>query len=239
MATVITRSEVMLVRAFGGQYGPLLTSLLVLCIAAPALRGGPVKGALLDLVMSCIVLASIYATAPGRRSVVVGLTLAVVALASHRMFVRHHYEALHVLNYVFLLSILAYASLTILSAVVRDPVVTVETIKGAVGVYLLIGLTWVYVFVLIDILFPGSFRIDPSPDEIAEGHIMVRRQLPRLLYFSFSTLTTLGYGDIVPLRGPAQTACYLEAVVGQIYLTVLVARLVGMHISQPPPATGK
>ena len=55
-----------------------------------------------------------------------------------------------------------------------------------------------------------------------------------LLYLSFCTLTTLGYGDIIPLRGVAQTACYLEAVVGQIFLTVLVARLVGMHISRPP-----
>jgi hypothetical protein len=231
MANAITRSEALLARAFGGQYGPLLTSLLGLCLAAPGLTGGTVKGALQDAAMGCIVLAVVYSTAPGRRSLAVGLTLAFVALASHRISVRHHVEAVHVL---FLLAILAYATLTILAAVVRDTVVTVETIKGAVCVYLLIGLAWVYLFVQIDLVFPGSFRIEPSPEGVAEGHLLVRRQLPRLLYFSFSTLTTLGYGDIVPLRGPGQTACYLEAVVGQVYLTVLVARLVGMHISQPP-----
>ena len=53
-----------------------------------------------------------------------------------------------------------------------------------------------------------------------------------LLYFSYSTLTTLGYGDILPLSAPARTFSYLEAIVGQIYLTVLIARLVGMHITQ-------
>ena len=65
------------------------------------------------------------------------------------------------------------------------------------------------------------------------GHLLIRQDLHRLLYFSFCTLTTLGYGDVVPLRGFAQTACYMEAIVGQIFLTVLVARLVGMHISRP------
>jgi hypothetical protein len=112
--------------------------------------------------------------------------------------------------------------------------VTIETIKGAVCVYLLVGLMWVYVFVMIDIAFPGSFRIEPTAEVRSTGHLLVRQDLHRLLYLSFCTLTTLGYGDIVPLRGIAQTACYLEAVFGQIFLTVLVARLVGMHISRPP-----
>jgi hypothetical protein len=51
-----------------------------------------------------------------------------------------------------------------------------------------------------------------------------------LTYFSFVTLTTLGYGDIRPLTSFARTACWLEAVIGQLYLTVLIARLVGLHL---------
>jgi hypothetical protein len=92
---------------------------------------------------------------------------------------------------------------------------------------------WVYVFVTIDMAFPGSFRIGMTEEERLLGHLLVRQELHRLLYLSFCTLTTLGYGDLIPLRGVAQTACYLEAVVGQVFLTVLVARLVGMHISRP------
>jgi len=226
------RSQSMVFQVCAGQYGPLLTSLMALCVAAPGLTGGPVKGGLLDLVMSCIVLTGIHAASPNRRSVAVGLGLAFATLASHRYVTVFHDEFVHGLHYILTLSILVYAILAILSAVVRDSVVTIETIKGAVSVYLLIGLAWVYVFALIDMLFHGSFKIPLSPEGVAEGHLLIRRQLPRLLYLSFCTLTTLGYGDIVPLRSPAQTACYLEAVVGQIYLTVLVARLVGMHITR-------
>jgi hypothetical protein len=231
MATATRRFDAPPLRAFGGQYGPLLGSLLGLCLTTPRLAE-TFHGALVDAAVSCIVLTGIYAAAPGRKSAAIGLTLAFFALASHRVMTRHDLDALHALHYLFLLAILLYATLTILRAVARDCVVTVDTIKGAVCVYLLIGVTWLYIFVLIDSFSPGSFRLDPSP----EGRVPEWQRLPQLLYLSFSTLTTLGYGDIIPLSGPARTACYLEAAVGQVYLTVLIARLVGMHISQPPPA---
>ncbi len=233
MARVFVRSEALVWQVCRGQYGPLFTSLLFLCVAAPVLTGDVVKGALLDATMSCIVLTGLNAADPGRRSLVIGFALACLTLTTHRLVTIFHSEALHAGHYLVILAVLAYTARTILWAVIRDSRVTIETIKGAVCVYLLIGLTWVYVFVTIDMAFPGSFRIEPSSEGLAVGHILVRRQLHHLLYFSFATLTTLGYGDIVPLRGVAQTACYLEAIVGQVFLTVLVARLVGMHISRP------
>ncbi len=234
MARAFARSERLITRVCRGQYGPLLTALLALCVAAPTLAGSLFNGALLDAAMSCIVLTGLYAADPGRRSLVVGFALACITLALHRLVAVIHYEPLHAAHFGLNLAILAYTARTILWAVVRDSQVTLETIKGAVCVYLLIGLTWVYLFVMIDMATPGSFRIAPSAEAAAEGHLLVRQELHRLLYLSFCTLTTLGYGDIVPLRGVAQTACYLEAVVGQIFLTVLVARLVGMHISRTP-----
>lgn len=238
MAKVSARSEALVMRVGRGQYGPLLTSLLVLCLAAPALTGGTAKGALLDAAMSCIVLTGLYAAAPRRRSILIGFALAGVTLSTHRLVTVFHYEPLHALHYALILAVLAYTARTILWAVIRDSQVTIETIKGAVCVYLLIGLAWVYVFASIDMAYPGSLRIAMSPESTVRAHVLVRQELHRLLYFSFCTLTTLGYGDIVPLRGVAQTACYLEAIVGQIFLTVLVARLVGMHISQPAMAPG-
>lgn len=234
----VARPKPMILQVCGGQYGPLLTSLIALCVAAPGLTGNSLKGVLLDFILSCIVLTGIYAASPNLGSIVVGLGLALATLATHRADSVIHDEFAHGLHYLITLAVLAYAIRAILAAVVRDSVVSIETIKGAVSVYLLIGLLWVYVFVLIDMLFHNSFRIDPQPEVSIEGHLLVRRQLPELLYLSFCTLTTLGYGDIVPLRGPAKTACYLEAVVGQIFLTVLVARLVGMHISRATSEVG-
>jgi hypothetical protein len=235
MARASAKSKALLVHVGRGQYGPLLTALLVLCLAAPLLEGGPLKGAMLDTAMSAIVVTGLYAADPRRRSLVIGFTLACVTLATHRLVTVFHYEPLHALHYLLNLVILAYTARTILWAVIRDSQVTIETIKGALCVYLLIGLSWVYVFAAIDMAYPGSLKIPVSSESAERAHLLVRQDLHRLLYFSFCTLTTVGYGDIVPLRGVAQTASYLEAILGQIFLTVLVARLVGMHISQPPP----
>lgn len=234
MARAFERSELMFWRVCQGRYGPLLVALLTLCVLAPSLTGDATKGALLDAAMSCIVLTGLYAAVPGRRALVIAFALGCVTLATHRLVTVYHFEPLHVAHYAMTFLILAYTARTILWAVLRDTRVTIETIKGAVCVYLLAGLMWVYAFVMIDITYPGSFRLELTPEGQAVGHLIVRRDLHRLLYLSFCTLTTVGYGDIVPLRGAAQTACYLEAIAGQIYLTVLVARLVGMHISGGP-----
>jgi voltage-gated potassium channel len=183
--------------------------------------------------ISVVMLTGIYASSRLRRSVTIGAGLAVPALASHwgTYLIPHHVA--YALHYTLTILLLSYATTTILAAVVGDAQVTIETIKGAVCVSLLLGLTWVYFFGLIDLSAPDSFRIAKGPDSLRAGHILVAEMFPRMVYFSFATLTTLGYGDIVPQSAPAQTFCYLEAIVGQVFLTVLVARLVGMHISQP------
>src|SRR5262249_32317348 len=103
MATAIRRMDAPLLRACGGRYGPLLSSLLGLCLTAPTLAEA-FHGALVDAAVSCIVLTGIYATSPGRKSAAVGLALGFFALASHRVMTRHDGEALHVLHFLFLLA---------------------------------------------------------------------------------------------------------------------------------------
>jgi hypothetical protein len=90
---------------------------------------------------------------------------------------------------------------------------------------------WAFSYSLLEYLQPGSFSI---VREAAVGGIpglVGSSGFRGVIYFSFTTLTTLGYGDITPLTGIAQNLSVLEAVVGQIYLVVLVARLVGLHIA--------
>jgi hypothetical protein len=100
-----------------------------------------------------------------------------------------------------------------------------DRIFAAVCVYMLIGYAWTFAYALIEDLQPGSF--------VALTTIPSNNYVERVLqmrYFSFMTLTTVGYGDIVPHSPVARTVAGLEAITGQIYLTVLVARLVGLHI---------
>lgn len=100
-----------------------------------------------------------------------------------------------------------------------------DKIRGAICVYLLIGFAWTFGYGIIELINPGSFSGLAEID--ANNHV---GRIMQLRYFSFATMTTLGYGDILPRSPVARTLATLEAITGQIYLTVLIARLVGLHI---------
>ena len=93
-----------------------------------------------------------------------------------------------------------------------------DTIKGAVSVYLLIGLLWTLFYMTVDRFDPGAFSMSVSGEKL------------NLFYYSFVTMTTLGYGDIVPVNRLARNMAVIQAVLGQMYIAILVARLVGLHI---------
>jgi len=111
----------------------------------------------------------------------------------------------------------------ILRVVLTRDETSMEVIAGAVAVYLLLGFICAFLYGLIDLLIPGSFIHSATGEPTSTYSFM---------YFSFVTLTTLGYGDIVPANPIIQSLAIVEALVGQIYLVVLVAMLVGMHISE-------
>ena len=107
--------------------------------------------------------------------------------------------------------------------------VTVDIIFGAVCVYLLIGLMWTFLYSLLELNHPGSFITNISPDKITASS-SPEFIVSRLNYFSFVTLATIGYGDIIPVSHPAQMLSVFEAIIGQLYLTILIARFVGLYI---------
>jgi hypothetical protein len=101
--------------------------------------------------------------------------------------------------------------------------VTREVLFAAVIIYLLMALMWSFAYMVLEAIVPGSFNIPESGLEV--------RQFV-FLYYSFVTITTLGYGDITPATHQAGALAILEAIAGQIYLVVLVAFLVGMFVSR-------
>lgn len=111
--------------------------------------------------------------------------------------------------------------------------VTTHRLVGAVAAYLLVGLTWSYAYEFVYTALPDSFHIDASQADDA---------YPPLLYFSFVTLSTVGYGDITPLSSAARALSNLESLVGVLYPAVLIGRLLSLHgpgagtPSPPPPA---
>jgi len=112
--------------------------------------------------------------------------------------------------------------IVILQYLFKEKVITVDMIVGAICVYFLIGMMWASIFSIIEILEPGSFQ---SPEGMAS-------ELSHFSYYSFVTLTTLGYGDITPITATARSLSLLEAITGQLYIAILIARFVGIHIAQ-------
>jgi hypothetical protein len=102
--------------------------------------------------------------------------------------------------------------------------VTANEILGACSAYLILAIVWAHIFHIVGVLAPGSFQ--GLAESGNEGALQ-----SDLLYFSVTTLTTSGIGDIVPINRIARMLTALEAVVGQLYLVVLVAHFVGLHVA--------
>jgi hypothetical protein len=113
-------------------------------------------------------------------------------------------------------------SLVVLVQVFRQGPVTIHRIQGATAVYLLLGLAWAGAYELVSIQHPDAFA-----GAVGDGEVTSQRWL----YFSFVTLTTMGYGDITPIHPVARSLAVMEALVGQLYPAILLARLT--QLSQP------
>jgi hypothetical protein len=122
---------------------------------------------------------------------------------------------------------------SILNHVLRSHRVTMRTVFGACCVYLLVGVAWSDLFMLVDLAYPGSFSVG-SPEAaswtIHEGVVAAREF--ELLYYSLITLTTIGYGDMVPLSPQGRMMAAIEGIIAQLYLAIIVARLVGMELAE-------
>jgi voltage-gated potassium channel len=122
---------------------------------------------------------------------------------------------------VAILFILLYCGGVVLHSLLTAKRVYVDEVVGTLNIYLLIGYTWSYIYVLLEICRPGSFRMS----ELGE------RLSTQLIYFSFITLTTVGFGDTSPATPVAQALVILEAIFGQYFVAVVVAYLVSMYIT--------
>ena len=121
---------------------------------------------------------------------------------------------------IFSLATLALFVIVVGGRVYRPGPVTRERIQGSVAIYLLLGLAWASAYELLHILRPGAWT---GPASEAPGS-------QTWIYYSFITLTTVGYGDITPVHPVGRSLAILEALTGQLYLAITLARLVALHI---------
>jgi hypothetical protein len=121
-----------------------------------------------------------------------------------------------------------------LRSVLEQRQVTSETISMAISVYLLMGLTWAMLYVAMYEVNPQALYFQQFPGLSIDVSPRPHTNLLLFVYFSLSTLSTLGFGDIMPVSLGARYAAVAEGITGQLYLAILVARLVSMQLSGAP-----
>ena len=209
------------------RFAYLTTSLALLIIAYPYLEIEFVGQVVMTVITILVMVSLIVAVSDRKRNIIIALCLAIpwfVSLVINFPLFESARSVLVRKEIVFAVLLFFFTTVTIFIHLLKSREVTSEILFAAVCVYLLIGLAWASLYVLVDYAYPQSF-IDTS-DKIAIT-------APRFLFFSYVTLTTVGYGTLMPATDPARSVATLEAIVGQLYLAILVARLVGLHISKP------
>ena len=208
---------------FNRPFVYLLAVILAMVLTTPFLQDYLHIRILLDVFYTAIFLSALYVVSQARRLVKLAAVFAVpmiFSLWASYFFTSDHIVSIgRVCGIIFFVLAIYHCGKFIL----QSPQVTRDVIAAAVVIYLLMALMWSYAYALLEFYQPGSFSYQ-------EGLARSPRQF--FLYYSFVTLTTLGYGDITPLTEKAKSLTIMEAVVGQVYLVVVLAWLVGMHVSR-------
>jgi voltage-gated potassium channel Kch len=129
-------------------------------------------------------------------------------------------------------ALLFYIAILVLLALVKQHRISMDTILGGINVYLLFAVGFAYLHGLVEFSQAGSYQQHGESLSVVFGRDLGGEGLHTFLYFSMITLTTLGYGDISPVSPIARTLCSVEAVVGQLYVAIFIARLVALQASR-------
>ena len=215
-----------------GPFAWLLITQLVFIGASPLLSYSSLGHWVRLLGFAAIVLAGIYAAAFRRGLLVIAIFLslpAVFAWLGPDFFTGSVDEVSRLLTAA---ACYAFTAVVVIGAVAQHHHVTRETIVGGIDAYLLIGLVFMLLHTAVAVADPSAYRLygGPMVDDSSAGSVF--DVTGTMIYFSFTTLTTLGYGDIVPQSSPARLLTSAEAVIGQLYVAIFIARLVSIQVTQ-------
>jgi hypothetical protein len=198
----------------------LFVLLLAFDLVAPFIDPGP-HGKFTISFLDCLIIVSAVA-AVGRTvlSFVIVCLLAIAALVFLWLSVEHE-DATHLASAWGFGAALDLATIVyLLLYVFRPEVMTADKLFGAAAAYLMIGSFWATLYALTNLVYPGSF--------VGLGESR-NSDLTDFLYFSYTVLTSTGFGDIVPKTRQARAVCNVEQLTGALYVAILIARLAGVY----------
>ncbi len=210
-----------------GRHTTLLAAIILLFTALPVAQLVFGTSPRFILPLTLVLIAAVYSSVENRRTLAIAAVLGVVAVVCNSIGYVAGHDTARLAGSVAGLVLLTFTAAQLFASLLREREVSTDTIVGGICVYLLLGLCFAISFMLIAELAPTAFSLAAELQWDAGD-----RKLD-FLYFSFVTLTTLGYGDIAPHGDLAQMLCVAEALIGQLYLAVFVARLVAQHLARP------
>ncbi len=178
----------------------LLVALLFFLLIHPLFEHLVFARILLQILDSAVLVTAIYAVCQNRKLLIFGISLLLPAMIGSWSSYVIEMPALDLMARSFSALFFAFAATVMMLNVFSEEEVTVDTISGALCVYLMMGLTWAFIYSVIEFLEPGSFTVNTKVSLSLSGDRYY--EIPLFLYYSFVTLTTLGYGDITPLTPP-------------------------------------
>ncbi len=206
----------------------LLIALGLLFFSLPfveEIKGGDI---IVSILLSLVLISAVLAVANRRRTFVVAVLLAIPAVVGRWI---NHFRPDLLPPAIFLVAglvLVGFVVVNLLRFILRAPSVNAEVLCASISAYLMLGLMWTMAYWLVDQLTPGgafSFNTNAGPRSINGFNAF---------YFSFITLSTVGYGDITPVSRIARWLAAMEAMTGLLYVAVLIARLVSLY-SAPGP----
>ena len=228
------------------RHTALLAALIAAFLVRPLVGDNVVGLVLFSLAMLLLLLLSLYnidvdelvgqrevLLSQKRRRTLIGWTLGIPAIAQRLIVIYTPNPSIYLAGSIVWLLLIAFITWNELRAVLQQKEVTREVISMSISTYLLFGLTFGLFFIVLHLLQPSAFSFGggSSPSE--------QQAIPVLMYFSLTTLSTIGFGDITPVSLQARYAAVAEGIAGQFYLAILVARLVGMQMSQSASPSAK
>ena len=206
------------------RYVSLMGSLMILLVAYPIMEG---LGRL-DLYGAVVVfqlVVGVYSIGDSKKHLLTAAGLCLPGLALHLVALFHPSRLILLIGDGTVAIFFIYVIIIVYRAVLSETDFDQNTIAGAVSVYLLLGIFWSVLYSMVSKLQPESFAF------LHESGDFGYSSSGQFLYFSFVTLTTLGYGDISPDTTLSQTLAWMEAVAGQLFVAVTVATLVGIRVA--------
>jgi len=206
-----------------GAFLPLLIAVVGALLVGPFLDTGP-RAVIDQALFSAVLIAAVVSVRRQRGQLIAAAAGALAAVGLGWAALVTGDDTIVLAWLLLTVLFLGFVIVSLLGVVFRTRRVVTDTVLGAICIYFLIGYAWGHGFAIIELRRPASFG---GLDEAVEPG-----RLHALIYYSLGTLTTLSAGDIVPLTPPVRTLSVIEAATGQLYLTVLIARLVGLQIAE-------